>query len=65
MKFPKNRANVFAVVREQVTGSSVLGVFPDFEEANDFRYACEQEWLEKIGELRGYVFSTQLSTFYG
>jgi len=66
VKFPKNRANVYVVTREnENTGSSVLGVFPEFDEAENFRAAAEQEFLEKVGRLGNYFFIVSLSTFYG
>lgn len=59
MKFPKNRASVFVVLRED----SVLGVFADLDDAEDFRGASEQEWIDKTGE-KPFIRVT-ISTFYG
>ena len=59
MKFPKNRATVYVVLRHD----SVCGVFAELEEADDYRGACEQEWLEKTGKK--VYFRVQVSTFYG
>ena len=72
MKFPKHRANVFLVVRQDMTereellNVSFIGVFPTPEGADAFKGACEQEWMEKYGhpEESFSEFSVQLSTYY-
>ena len=71
MKFPKHRANVFIVVREDWTHdhllmhSAVLGVFPTPEGADAYSGACEQEWLEKMGQAGQWArFDVRLSTYY-
>jgi hypothetical protein len=61
MKFPKTRATVFVVVRGE--GEALVGVFSDYEEAEDYRGACEQEWIDKTGH--SYPFFVRSSTFYG
>lgn len=61
MKFPKNRATVYAVVRGE--GEAIVGVFPDYADAEDFRGECEQEWIDKTG--RSYPFFVRATTFYG
>jgi hypothetical protein len=59
MKFPKNRANVYVVVR----GDSVCGVFGNYDDAEDYAGACKQEWYEKTKQK--LEFKVVLSTFYG
>lgn len=60
MKFPKNRETVFYVSRED---SVVVGVFANYEDAEDYSGGCEQEFLDKTGyTVRFYVHAT---TFYG
>jgi len=61
MKFPKNRATVYLVVRGN--GEAFCGVFATPEEADDYKGACEQEWLDKTGKY--YPFFVRSSTFYG
>lgn len=60
MKFPKNRANLYIVVR---TDDAICGAFSDFAEADDFRAVCEQEFLEKTGQR--VRFFVKLTTYYG
>lgn len=60
MRFPKNRASVYVVRRGE---EAVCGVFKEYQEAEDYAGACEQQWLEKTGHrVRFYVV---ISTFYG
>lgn len=60
VKFPKSRANLYLVVRE---GEAICGGFSDYDEAENYRGACEQEFFEKTGKtVRFYV---RLTTFYG
>lgn len=61
MKFPKNRATVFIVTRG--FGEAICGVFADYEDAEDFRGVCEQEFLDKTGAMEH--FFVRSSTFYG
>lgn len=61
MKFPKNRANLYIVVR--LFDKTTIAGFSEYDEAVDFAGACEQEWLEKVGEFR--PFTVQLITYYG
>lgn len=63
MKFPKNRASVYVVIRRGTHDDAVVGVFADFDEANDYSGACEQQWLEKTHAK--VLFDVVLSTFYG
>ena len=69
MKFPKNRANLYLVVRETYDYSNsdkaVLGAFSDCEEADNFKDACQQEWLDKVGDLKNVDFEVELTTYYG
>lgn len=64
MKFPRNRANIYAVVREDARGFSILGCFSDAVEADNFKDACAAEWFDKTkGEPA--LFDVRLSTYYG
>ena len=66
MKFPKNRSNLYIVLRfgpEKIC--SFLGGFASEEEAFDFKDACAQEWEDKVGDKAGVLFDVQLTTFYG
>ena len=65
MKFPKNRANLYIVVREFQGQCAILGGFADFHEADDYRESCQQEWIDKTGDLDSVSFGTRLTTFYG
>lgn len=60
MKFPKNRANLYVVVRED---GALCGAFSEWEEAEDYRGACEQEFLDKTGKRA--LFYTRLVIYYG
>lgn len=69
MKFPKNRANVFVVMRYPVSHTTMkqgvpLGVFADLQEADNYADACTQELQEKIG-YGAFYCKIELSTFYG
>ena len=73
MKFPKNRANVFVVVREdtdefrlQLLNTAILGVFGSLEDADNYKGACEQEWNEKMGDriVDPTIFEVRMTTFY-
>jgi ADP-ribose pyrophosphatase YjhB (NUDIX family) len=59
----KNRGTVFVVVRGREAGAAVVGVFMDYDEAENYAGACEQQWLEKTGA--SVPFEVQLSTYYG
>lgn len=62
-----NRGNVFVVTRQGGYGfdSAVCGVFSELQEADDYVGMCEQQWKEKVGDLKGVMFSIQISTYYG
>jgi hypothetical protein len=60
MKFPKNRANLYEVVRED---GALCGAWSNYDDAEDFRAACEQEFFEKTGHK--VPFYVKLTTFYG
>lgn len=70
MKFPKYRANIYVVVREDrvmqnVPGHvAILGAFSDPVEADDFKGACAAEWFDKTSGAPAH-FEVRLSTFYG
>lgn len=61
MRFPKNRANLYLVVR--LNTRTVVGSFSNTEDADDFATACEQEWLDKVGEEMPH--RVELTTYYG
>ena len=65
MKFPKNRANVYVIVRSDRSNvfDAIVGVFANYDDAEDFAGACQQEWLEKTKQK--LKFEVKLSTFYG
>lgn len=66
MKFPKNRANLYLVERGTRDGHVVaVAGFSEYEEAHDFRDACEQEWIDKVGHAEDVFFSVALTTYYG
>lgn len=60
MKLPKNRADVFAVTR----GAAVCGIFPHFEDADEYAAECEQEFFERTGDYSTDSFKVVLTTFY-
>lgn len=60
-----NRGNIFVVVRVSNPHTHVLGVFSDMDEADDYRGAMEQKWLEKVGVVEGVEFQVQMTTYYG
>lgn len=68
MKFPKNRASVYLVERTNFdyenSESVVVGVFRTAEGADNFKDACSQEWLDRVGSLKDVEFSAYASTFY-
>lgn len=69
MKFPKNRENVFVVMRYPTSQATAkvgtpLGVFADWSEADNYASACAQELQEKIG-YGMYFCKVELTTFYG
>lgn len=69
MKFPKNRANIYIVVRVDLNENpdkvrtAILGTFADVVDADDFKDSCAAEWFDKNGYPS--VFEVRLSTFYG
>lgn len=64
MKFPKNRANIYVVVREDARCNAVIGCFSDLVEADDYKDACAAEWFEKTKGAPA-EFKVKLSTYYG
>lgn len=68
MKFPKHRANCFAVERRLITAGvpsyAVCGVFPTPEGADAFAGACQQEFLERGYNPNDYSFYPVMTTFY-
>jgi hypothetical protein len=74
MKFPKNRGNLYIVVREDIPnygegfGSvAILGCFSDLVEADNYKDSCASEWFDKVKTGIGSqsTFDIRLSTFYG
>ncbi len=67
MKFPKNRAHIFIVVREDIPSNrtAILGTFSQLDEADDFRTVCLSEWLEKGFAVTDALFEVRISTYYG
>jgi len=59
VKFPKNKANIYLVVRED---KAVVGAFVHLEDADAFASACEQELLDKTGKT--IPFHVQITTIY-
>ena len=66
MKFPRNRANIYVVVREDTLygHTAVLGVFSDLVDADDFKDAAAAEWFDKTRSAHA-EFAVRLSTYYG
>jgi hypothetical protein len=65
MKFPKNRANLYLVIRDDHS-QSVCGGFSEPDAAGEFASACEQEWRDKYPHWEGVPkFKVTLTTFYG
>lgn len=65
MKTPKNRGNLYVVVRElDGRPAALLGSFADAVEADDYKGAMAAEWFDKT---RGAPasFAVLLVTFYG
>lgn len=65
-----NRGSVFVVVRNQFgyseyQRSAVVGVFGDLGDADDYKGMCEQQWIDKMGNLNDIEFEIQLTTYYG
>lgn len=60
MKFPKNRATIYVVVRD----TSILGVFSDLVEADNYKDACAAEWFDKTKGAPAF-FDVRVSTYYG
>jgi hypothetical protein len=69
VKFPKNRANLYLVVRTvfnyEDTTMVVIGGFSEWEDADNFKDECRQEWFDKTGSLVGVDFGVEMTTFYG
>lgn len=60
-KLKGNRPNIFIVTR----GDSVIGAFSQFEEADNYCAAMEQEFFEKAGDYSKEPFKVQMTPFYG
>ncbi len=65
MKFPKNRKNIYVVIRD-IPGRrpAILGVFADLGQADDYKDACASVWTEASNDTAA-VFDVVISTFYG
>lgn len=66
MKLPKNKTNVYAVVRYggSLLPVALIGVFANNEDADDFAGACKQEWIDKGLSDVDVSFRVELTTFY-
>lgn len=73
MRFPKHRANCYIVerhiynVHNDKDAFAVLGVFPSYEIADEFKDSCKQEWKDKglLNDEKYLInFHVNLSTFY-
>jgi hypothetical protein len=69
MKFPKNRANLYLVERWTYDNNStvIVGGFSEYQEAEDYKDACMQEWRDKVpyDGQEDVVFNVTMTTFYG
>lgn len=65
MKFPKNKANLFVVIRNQNGAKANIGAFFNLEDADDFVGKCEQEFLDKVGPGHDFTFYVESLTYYG
>lgn len=70
MKFPKNRANVFLVERWTYENNAtiVVGAFSEYTDAEDYKDACMQEWVDKglvDSSKQDVVFNVTMTTYYG
>lgn len=64
MKFPKNRANLYVVTRNYLGNDSIIAGFSEWEVADTFREACQQEWKDLGATEKDVQFEVQLTTFY-
>lgn len=65
MKYPKNRGNMYVVVREISGGkTALLASFSDAVDADNFKDACAAEWFDKV-RVAGANFSVLITTYYG
>lgn len=65
MKKPKNRGNMYVVLREMDgTKAAVLGTFSDLVEADNFKDAMAAEWFDKTKGMPA-SFVICISTYYG
>lgn len=67
-----NRGNAFVLVRHNLDTcyhsnfpSTTVGVFSELEDADDYKGMCEQQWIDKVGNLDSVEFEIQLTTYYG
>jgi len=68
MKFPKNRDNIYLVERRgRATDQhqATIAGFSNYDEAEDFKEACSQEWIDKVGHMEDVYFNVTLTTYYG
>lgn len=64
-----NNGNIYVVVRNhfeysEYHASAVCGVCKSLERADEFKGVCEQQWLDRVGNLDGVEFDIQLSVLY-
>lgn len=65
MKYPKNRGNLYIVIREiPQERTAFIGSFSDLVEADNFKDACAAEWFDRT---KGMVadFKVVITTYYG
>jgi len=64
MKLPKNKTNLYIVVRHYANNTSIIGGFSDWEAADNFREACQQEWKDLGATEKDVQFDVELTTYY-
>ena len=64
MILPKNKTNLYLVVRHCVGNTSVIGGFSEYEAADNFKDACQQEWKDLGATEKDVQFDVELTTYY-
>jgi hypothetical protein len=62
MKLPKNRTNIFVVVRETLGQYCVLDCFSTYEGASNRAYQYQQEFEDR--DIFNFTFHVKVSTYY-
>lgn len=64
-----NRGNLYCIVRTNYdyenTTMTICGGFSELSEADDAKGMFEQQWRDKVGDMRNVEFDIQLTTYYG